>query len=121
MQLTSYVVYLLTFLIFVGILIGEHDGLPTGSHWLTYLYASVLLAVCLVVCLTGSTMFARISIVILCVSLSAKRKSILHDYSSTRQSWAPAGGSKGERSLPPGKFEKKKKKKFEKKCTNKIF
>ena len=28
--------------------------------------------------------------------------------------WAPAGGSKGERSLPPGKL-KKKKKKFEKK------
>ena len=26
-------------------------------------------------------------------------------------SWAPAGGSKGERSLPPGKFKKKKKKK----------
>ena len=25
--------------------------------------------------------------------------------------WAPAGGSKGERSLPPGKFKKKKKKK----------
>ena len=78
-------VYLLTFLIFVGILIGEHDGLPTGSHWLTYLYASVLLAVCLVVCLTGSTMFARISIVILCVSLSAERKLILHEYSSIRQ------------------------------------
>ena len=34
--------------------------------------------------------------------------------------WAPAGGSKGERSLPPGKL-KKKKKVSKKKCTNKIF
>ena len=41
-----------------------------------------------------------------------------------QQPWAPAGGSKGERSLPPGKLKKKKKKKkwFErKKCTNEIL
>ena len=36
------------------------------------------------------------------------------------QAWAPAGGSKGERSLPPGKLAQKKK--FErKKCTNEIL
>ena len=35
--------------------------------------------------------------------------------------WAPAGGSKGERSLPPGKLKKKKKKKVEKKMYKQNF
>ena len=45
------------------------DGaIPGGTRWWTYLYATMVLALCLVVCLIGGAMFARTSIFILCVS-----------------------------------------------------
>ena len=41
-----------------------------GDRWSSYLYATIVLALCLIICLIGGAMFARTSIFILCVSNS---------------------------------------------------
>ena len=53
----------------LGALLEDGIGIPVDSRWWTYLYATLVLAICLIVCLIGGAMFARTSIVILCVSI----------------------------------------------------
>ena len=44
------------------------NAISGGTRWWTYLYATLVLALCLIICLIGGAMFARTSIFILCVS-----------------------------------------------------
>ena len=41
--------------------------MPSSGHWWPYLYATIVLAFCLIICLIGSAMFARTSVIILLV------------------------------------------------------
>lgn len=47
----------------------EENGLPVKGDWWKYLYATVVLCICLLVCLVGGSMFAKTLTVILGVSL----------------------------------------------------
>ena len=67
------VIYIFFLVLFSGILIGDHVGLPSGYRWFTYLYASIILFICFVICLIGATMFARTSIFILCVCIEEQQ------------------------------------------------
>ncbi|CAG5130954.1 unnamed protein product, partial [Candidula unifasciata] len=48
-----------------GSFTSESSGLPVDSDWWKYLYASVSLFVCLLICIVGGEMFARTSALIL--------------------------------------------------------
>jgi hypothetical protein len=57
---------------FVGSLVSEGSGLPTGdentARWWIYLYCTLVLALCLVISLVGGSMFGKTSIFTLSVS-----------------------------------------------------
>ena len=61
----------LDFVCFIsGSAVSGDAGLPVGAHtWWSYLYASGVLLVCLVVCLVGGAMFAKTSAAILLVGI----------------------------------------------------
>ncbi|ESO84407.1 hypothetical protein LOTGIDRAFT_207292 [Lottia gigantea] len=50
-----------------GTFVADGQGLPDGSSWWKYLYSSVVLFVCLLVCIIGGAMFARTSAIILLI------------------------------------------------------
>lgn len=53
-----------------GNVMTKDEGLPIGAHtWWSYLYASCVLFVCLIVCLVGGAMFAKTSAAILLVTV----------------------------------------------------
>ncbi|BFZ23131.1 hypothetical protein BsWGS_26170 [Bradybaena similaris] len=54
-----------------GSFTSETSGLPVDSDWWKYLYASVSLFVCLLICIVGGEMFARTSALILLVVVLA--------------------------------------------------
>lgn len=49
-----------------GTFVGDGDGLPLGEWW-TYLYSSVVLFFCFIICIIGGAMFARTSALILLI------------------------------------------------------
>ena len=51
----------------------DGGGLPAESQWWKYLYSSVVLLFCLVICIIGGAMFARTSAFILLVSIYVVR------------------------------------------------
>ncbi|XP_053379512.1 solute carrier family 12 member 9-like isoform X2 [Mercenaria mercenaria] len=52
-----------------GYFVAEHDGLPVKGDWWKYLYATVVLFICLLVCLVGGSMFAKTLTVILGITV----------------------------------------------------
>ncbi|KAK6176290.1 hypothetical protein SNE40_014598 [Patella caerulea] len=50
-----------------GTYVSDGGGLPDGSDWWKYLYATVVLFFCLIVCIIGGAMFARTSAFILLI------------------------------------------------------
>ncbi|XP_041377713.1 solute carrier family 12 member 9-like isoform X2 [Gigantopelta aegis] len=50
-----------------GTFIDKDGGLPDGTQWWKYLYSSIVLFICLVVCIIGGAMFARTSAFILLI------------------------------------------------------
>lgn len=57
--------------------VAEGMGLPDDSSWWKYLYCSVVLFLCLGVCLIGGAMFARTLAIILLVGIVLKVKTSL--------------------------------------------
>lgn len=57
------------YFVFVGSFTGNDHGLPNDTDWWKYLYSTVSLFICLIICLIGGAMFARTSAAILLVSL----------------------------------------------------
>ena len=47
----------------------DGGGLPSESQWWKYLYSTVVLFFCLIICVIGGGMFARTSALILLVSI----------------------------------------------------
>ncbi|XP_005097586.1 solute carrier family 12 member 9 [Aplysia californica] len=46
---------------------GDSSGLPVNNEWWRYLYATVSLFICLLICIVGGAMFARTSAIILLI------------------------------------------------------